>query len=416
MDPDLAAVMRASRASYREERRKREEVAAAASYEDDLAAALKASLASYQNDPASLYDNTSPETWSRGGIRNDGNTCYFNGSLQALSTFPEIGAALDTILTENPRLSEPCLDFVLNFKTLVAELGDGPKRVVRAGECRESLRRLLDSRGVDAEGFRVGRQNDASELIRYLIDEVQICTSGKTDGGTLRYEENLDFDLELGSRGRGSLDAIIAESWARANPLTRLFQSYTVKKKTMTTGRVRYAPEEQTYFSLAITEVGGRSVPLESLLDNYFFDEAVVNEFGARTTEELVHSQSSKLWILPKILMLVVKREGWDPARGGVFVDSREVTFPAVLDMERYLSPSSPQTNPMYDLKSVVIYTGDGGGGHVTAWRKGSRDWTYYDDAAVEPGGRQKDIDGKHVQIFMYSRRGVVEEHDDGWA
>lgn len=319
--------------------------------------------------PRAAFRAASSPASAGAGIKNDGNTCYFNGSMQAFAHIPGFIATLDRMSLDTDYQTASCIVFLQELQKLMHRLRDNSPETPTTGTvCMTALRKLLEVQNKLGAlyNFRAGEMNDASELMRYVVDELQECThppemrDGRevtwTPLPTIDDEEMLEFNLT--QSGIRKIDAAYDLALSRVNPLTALFMTFYVETKTYlpnATGAEKVPglkPSTEIYMAVKLPKIQtvgaefptdiesyieysnylrlkgieednatpktllafqqrnaqSRPVKLEDCLDDYFSREkitdAIPEEFTVDTTE-------NSIWQLPQILMLTLTREGY---------------------------------------------------------------------------------------------------------
>ena len=303
------------------------------------------------------------------GIRNDGNTCYFNGSMQAFANIPVFIATLDQMSRETDGQTPTCIRFLRELQQLMHRLRDNTTGSPTTGTaCMTALRNLLEvqSKYAALHNFRAGEMNDASELMRYVVDELQECThpavmrGGKKVTWTplpeFKEEERLKFNpTESGIR---EINAAYELARSRVNMLTDLFMTFYVETVTYLPNAAGAEivpgmnPTTEIYMAVKLPKihtVGAQwptdinlyteyssylrskgldddnatpktlldfqrymapslPVTLEDCLEDYFSREKITD---ANPEEFAIDTKQISIWQLPQILMLTLTREGF---------------------------------------------------------------------------------------------------------
>jgi hypothetical protein len=340
------------------------------------------------------------------GIRNYGNTCYFNAAIQAFSAIPGVIATLAAIRLAGAPASDNCARYATAFANLVAAArarGKTGPVTDSAAACLGSVRDLAALTGTYS--FPAGRQSDSSEVFRFMIEALQDCTNPGQDWSVAKqFRKSTEAEnLQLASAAYANVEFNIA------NDLTRLFLGCYVE--TTYAPRVRTEPVR---LSLADPATGvSASAGIDVTLSDFglgTLESALRIRFGRvipPPSENAVASTHERIWELPAVLVFRLTRERVVLNEEGrptflpdgtiqTEVDASPVTFPIEgLDMTPYLHPSSPYQTHSRESRSyrlcAVIDRPRGFGssvnsGHYTAVTRQpgtSSSWNTYDDATV---------------------------------
>lgn len=348
------------------------------------------------------------------GIRNYGNTCYFNAAIQAFSAIPDVIAVLSAIeeASAGAGTSPGCAAYIRRFRDLVvaaAERGEPGAVTDSAAACLESVRSLAALTHTYA--FPENRQSDASEVFRYMIEALQECTNpGANWSASKLFEESSEEEnLKLAYKRYSDVEFNIA------NAFTRFFLGCYVETK--------FAPPGITSTNLIPLSLGdpatgvqvtaGIDVELQDLTSGRL-EAALETRFGPNMPGPDQDPRSwthERIYQLPDVLVIRLTREKpltdaagrivFRDGRMGVEVDLSPMEFPTEgLDMAPYLHPKSPfkWMKHTYTLSAVINrppgYGVSGAAGHYTAVTRqpGSSQWTTYNDSAVSPFDFSADV------------------------
>ena len=258
------------------------------------------------------------------GIENRAATCYMNSLLQTLYHTTAFARAVLEIPTENdvPTTSVPLalqrLFFTLRFSQRAA-----------------STTELIRSFGWDAaDAFQ---QHDAQELNRVLVDYL---------------EEKM-----RGTPAEGALARLLSGQLQHTITCTQV--AYTSTRR-------------ERFYDIALDVRGCRDVyeSLERLTqpetldgDNIYHAEGLGPQ-PART--------ETRLWELPPVLTLQLKRWVYDSLEGTPSKVDDLYHFPLELDLDRFVADGAPHPHGnVYELRAVLVHVGDGvGGGHYYVYIK----------------------------------------------
>lgn len=294
------------------------------------------------------------------GLRNLGNTCFINSSLQCLcATIPLTDYFLgydyrseinkENVLGTGGALAEAYAD-------LMKQMWLGSNSIVEPTTFKQQLATF-------APQFSGGHQHDAQELLSFLLDGIHEDLNRVK---SKPYVEDKDCDGTQDEQ-----DAI--ESWK--NYLKRnkslvvdLFQGQLRNTcKCLTCGHMNIRFEPFMYLSLPISEA---SKSLDNCIDLYLQEEVLDGPNQWYCEKCKCHVDATKkidLWILPPILIVHLKRFKYNDYGNVASKNKQPIAYPvSQWDLKERVR-STRGTYPMYDLYAVANHMGGLGGGHYTA-------------------------------------------------
>eukprot|EP00980_Cylindrotheca_fusiformis_P009690 scaffold2141_cov120-Cylindrotheca_fusiformis.AAC.25 len=334
------------------------------------------------------------------GLRNLGNTCFINSSLQCLSaTIPLTDYFLgfdyrseinrDNFLGTGGKLAT-------SYAELMKKMWLGTKSTVEPIEFKEQL-------GIFAPQFSGYRQHDSQELLSFLLDGIHEDLNRVM---SKPYIEDKDCD---GTRDES--DAI--ESWK--NYLKRnkslvvdLFQGQLRNTcRCLTCGHKNIRFEPFMYLSLPINS-NCRS--LEDCIDDYLQEETLegAEQWYCGRCETLVDATKKiDLWILPPILIVHLKRFRYNDGGNVGSKNEAAIEYPIMQWDLKSRVKSKGSTYPMYDLYAVSNHMGSLGGGHYTALALNRFDdaWYEFNDSSYRCVEESIHMDHtKSAYVLFYNR------------
>lgn len=307
------------------------------------------------------------------GIANMGNTCYLNSAIQALRAYPEM-----TLLCTQGILEKECTDkttnpykIVVAFSELVQSLTSGRGDYVRPVGFFESMQSVVT--GTVYEEFVRRSPQDAHEYVIWLLDQLYMASARQI---------HLNGELSIG----GAMNAwktSFEKSWS---PLTSLFfglQRIHYRCSACETVHVRFetfnALKIQLHEGMDWSECIEREIMTEETIDGYACESCEKAGRGRATALKTV-----RLWKLPKLLILTVKRYGnyGERINHPVIHDNSDLKFAELFAKES----AHYSKHKWYSTVAIVDHLGRGlGGGHYVCqarsapWKK----WYLYDDETV---------------------------------
>ncbi|KAI9024072.1 hypothetical protein DFJ74DRAFT_64702 [Hyaloraphidium curvatum] len=348
------------------------------------------------------------------GLRNLGNTCFMNSTIQCLSgtvslaRFFRDGSYKHVLNRDNSMGTRGIV--TERFADLIRSMWQAQLPFVSPAEFREAICQF-------APQFRGNEQHDSQEFLAFLMDAVHEdlnqgrLKSAKAPPPLTKAEEEAEEKLPEIEQSR--------RAWSR---YTKINNSIVVKDfqgqlgsmlQCLTCGTTSITFNTFMYLSLPIPTSLVRTVTLADCLDKFLEKESLSGSDAWMCTKCKVPRKSTKqLWLsrLPHILMVHLKRFYYQgPFRNKVdtFVD-----FPLRdLDLGPRLRYKDPHTglNYVYDLYAISNHYGGLNGGHYTAFvRSGYRhgQWYHFDDSRVSMIQESEVKQSKGAYLLFYVRRG----------
>ncbi|SNX87490.1 related to Ubiquitin carboxyl-terminal hydrolase 4 [Melanopsichium pennsylvanicum] len=355
------------------------------------------------------------------GLKNLGNSCYMNSTLQCLSaTIPLARFLLDgsykqAINRTNPLGTQGQLATAL--AGLVHVMWGEKYAFVSPVTFREAMARFAPS-------FRGYDQHDSQEFLAILLDGLhEDLNYVVTRPAAIEMTPEREHELETLPQQIASVKEWSIYRMRNDSLIVDWFQGQFRNKLTcLTCGKTSTTYEAYTYLSLPVPHGRGvGKVTLQQCLDAFVREEILDKgdmwncprcKKPRRATKRLSISR------LPQILLIHLKRFSFK----GPFTDKIDttVTFPTNtwLDLTNYMPPPLPpsasgigggglpvsqsQKPPyLYDLYAVTHHFGSLNTGHYTATVKSNREFWYLDDSRVVKGDyRQLHTNSPYVLWF----------------
>jgi len=294
------------------------------------------------------------------GLRNLGNTCFINSSLQCLSA---------TI---------PLTDYFLGFdyRSEINKdnfLGTGGKLATAYAELMKKMwvgtnssvepREFKSQLGIFAPQFDGYRQHDSQELLAFLLDGIH---------EDLNRVKNRPYIEDKDCDGKNDENDAI-ESWKnylRRNKslVVDLFQGQLKNTCTcLSCGHTNIRFEPFMYLSLPINK---KCRSIEDCMKIYLQEETLtgMNQwYCSKCKEHRDATKKTDLWILPPILIVHLKRFKYDETGQVGSKNEQPIKYPvSEWDLKSRVK-SRGTIYPKYDLYAVSNHMGGLGGGHYTA-------------------------------------------------
>mmetsp|Transcript_3026 Transcript_3026/g.5499 ORF Transcript_3026/g.5499 Transcript_3026/m.5499 type:complete len:549 (-) Transcript_3026:1117-2763(-) len=343
------------------------------------------------------------------GLRNLGNTCFLNSSLQCLSnTIPLTDYFLgydyrkeinyDNVLGTNGEL-------VTEYAKLMKQLWLGSNR--SSSLAPSAFKRTL---GKFNPQFQGENQHDAHELLSLLLDGVhedlnrvkqrpyipdKDCDGSNDEGDAILawqhyLERNRSIIVDL---FQGQLrNTMVCRNHSKKHP------SSSSSSSGQTGGPVEHGCGHQNikfepfmYLSLPISDDNSfHPTTLDDCLDLYCTEEKMTGEnqwYCPKCQEHVDATKKLDIWMLPPILIVHLKRFKYTESGQRAKMDTPVVYPIQQWDLSRSIQGKKgdhPRRGMMYDLYAVSNHLGGMGSGHYTAFGLNRFDdkWYQFNDSA----------------------------------
>ncbi|XP_042025800.1 ubiquitin carboxyl-terminal hydrolase 25-like [Salvia splendens] len=318
------------------------------------------------------------------GLRNLGNTCYLNSVLQCL--------------TYTPPLANLCLRYL---HSSVCDYGTGKEK---KGDCpfcilEKRISRSLSSEAVSdapvkinsclriyAEHFRTGRQEDAHEFLRYVIDachntclrlkklqQLQRGRNGTANGGDIA----------------GAGETVIKEIFGGA------LQSQV---KCLSCGAESNKVDEIMDISLDILHSGSVREALQKFFQPEILDGN--NKYKCDKCKKLVAARK-QMSILEAPNVVVIQLKRFESIYGSKI--DKPIAFDEILVLSSHMCKGSKDQQPEYNLFGTVVHSGfSPDSGHYYAYIKDAIGrWYCCNDSYVSVSTLQEVLSEKVYMLFF---------------
>uniref|UniRef100_A0A2P2J9K5 Ubiquitin carboxyl-terminal hydrolase n=2 Tax=Rhizophora mucronata TaxID=61149 RepID=A0A2P2J9K5_RHIMU len=317
------------------------------------------------------------------GLRNLGNSCYLNSVLQCL--------------TYTPPLANFCLRF--QHSSLCDSVSNGErkrdcpfciveKQIVRSLSTDLSLdapAKIQSCLRVFAEHFRLGRQEDAHEFLRYVIDACH----------------NTCLRLKKLRRSKGGGAGDSANNNGNSTVVKEIFGGALQSQvKCLSCNSESNKVDEIMDISLDVLH----SSSLKDAMQKFFKPEILDgnNKYKCENCKKLVAAMKQmSILQAPNILVIQLKR--FEGVFGGKI--DKPIAFEEVLVLSNFMCKTSQDTRPEYNLFGTIVHSGySPESGHYYAYIKDAMGrWYCCNDSYVTLSTLQ-DVLSEKVYILFFSR------------
>jgi ubiquitin carboxyl-terminal hydrolase 8 len=332
------------------------------------------------------------------GLKNLGNTCFINSTLQVLSHTPELNNLFDKDIKLKVKSNIEATLFK-EWKELFILLWN-KNCVISPNKFLNTLQMV--SKKKDNDLFSGFDQNDLPEFLIFIIDcfhnslsrEITMTITGKieneTDKTAVKCYETI----------KNMYSKDYSEIWS-------LFYAIQITElKSIKTGKtLSLVPEPFFILNLSIPP---KKSP--SLIDcfNYFAEDEILENENAWLNEETNEKESitkrNTFWSLPNILVIDLKRYNNSNRKNQQLID-----FPLEnLDLSPFVT-GYKKDEYKYDLYGVCNHSGNVLGGHYTSYVKTKKNnWYLFNDTLVTKVTTPQSIVSPKAYCLFYRKKRIV--------
>ncbi|KAK9937636.1 hypothetical protein M0R45_014413 [Rubus argutus] len=351
------------------------------------------------------------KTGSPLGLRNLGNSCYLNSVLQCLTYTPPLAnfclrnqhsSFCDSSDAERKRDCPFCILERRIVRSLSLDLNlDAPAKI-------QSCLKIF------AEHFRCGRQEDAHEFLRYVIDachntclrlkklrrniNINSNANGHTNGHANGLANGHANGLANGhANGKGQANGTTPSSTVVMEIFGGALQSQV---KCLSCGTESNKVDEIMDISLDVLH----SNSLKDALQRYFQSELLdgQNKYKCERCNKLVAARK-QMSILQAPNVLVIQLKRFEGLFGGKI--DKSIAFDEFLVLSSFMCKTSQDPRPEYKLFGTIVHSGfSPESGHYYAYIKDAMGrWYCCNDSFVSLSTLQ-DVLSEKVYILFFSR------------
>ncbi|XP_052206993.1 ubiquitin carboxyl-terminal hydrolase 25-like isoform X2 [Diospyros lotus] len=309
------------------------------------------------------------------GLRNLGNTCYLNSVLQCLTYTPPLAYFC---LTHQHSSSCDSADRKRECPFCILE-----KQIARSLSVDLTLdtpAKMSSCLRIFAEHFRFGRQEDAHEFLRYVIDACH---------NTCLRLKKLQQQRRKGGAG---------ESFVGSTVVKEIFGGALQSQvKCLSCGAESNKVDEIMDISLDVLHSSSLKESLQK-----FFQAEILDGNNKYNCKKLVAARKQlSLFQAPNVLVIQLKR--FEGIFGGKI--DKVIAFEEVLLLSSYMCKGSQDTHPEYSLFGSIVHSGfSPDSGHYYAYIKDAMGrWYCCNDSFVKLTNLQEVLSEK-VYILFFSR------------
>lgn len=317
------------------------------------------------------------------GLKNLGNTCYLNSVLQCLTYTPPLAN-----FCLNKQHSSSCDSAAERDRKIDCPFCILEKRIARSLSCDLALdtpSKINSCLRIFAEHFRFGRQEDAHEFLRYVIDACH--------NTALRLKK---LQLQQQRRKVG-----IGEDFGGSTVVKEIFGGALQSQvKCLACGAESNKVDEIMDISLDVLHSGSVKESMQK-----FFQPEVLdgnNKYKCDNCKKLVAARK-QMSILRPPNVLVIQLKRFEGIYGGKI--DKAIAFEDVLLLSSYMCKANKDPHPEYNLFATIVHSGfSQDSGHYYAYIKDAMGrWYCCNDSYVSLSTLQEVLSEK-VYILFFSR------------
>ncbi|KAL6975532.1 Ubiquitin carboxyl-terminal hydrolase 25, variant 2 [Sarracenia purpurea var. burkii] len=318
------------------------------------------------------------------GLKNLGNSCYLNSVLQCLTYTPPL--ANFCLKNQHSSSCDSSADAERKRECPFCILEKRIARSLSIDQALDTPSKMNNCLRIFADHFRFGRQEDAHEFLRYVIDACHnTCLRLKKLQQQQRRKAGTGANEGLGG------GTVVKEIFGGA------LQSQV---KCLSCGRESNKVDEIMDISLDVLH----SSSLKESLQKFFQAEVLDgnNKYQCENCKKLVAARKQmSLLQAPNILVIQLKR--FEGIFGGKI--DKAIAFEEVLVLSSYMCKASQDTHPEYNLFGTIVHSGfSPDSGHYYAYIKDAMGrWYCCNDSYVKISNLQEVLSEK-VYILFFSR------------
>lgn len=312
-----------------------------------------------------------------GGLINIGNTCFLNSVLQCLTYCPPL---YNYLIKYQGGHSQSCK---INQFCMLCEMEKHIKRIKLSNGSAIKPVSIVQRLKYINKSFQYGRQEDAHEFLRYVIDHMwKACLS------------NLDI-----KNNSTKMDPRIKETTA----INHIFGGYHRSQVLCMSCNNRSNTFD--YFMDFILDIRGAK-SLEEALRKFTQPETLQDENAYRCGKckrKVTARKRFSVFKAPNVATFQFKRFDSDRIFGGKV--TKFISYPEELDLKPYMSDTS-QSAIKYQLNAVLVHVGhSSNSGHYFCYTKNSNGlWYRMDDSDVTIVNRNSVL-AQQAYVLFYTRK-----------
>ena len=306
------------------------------------------------------------------GLKNLGNTCFMNSSLQCIFNSNKLIENIEKINTENS-----------NKLRLIKEISLLQKEQEK-GETILDPKKIKDILGETIEKYRYNEQNDANEFIILFLNHLlkELYEIGKYEPGKIPINE---IELEAFNK--------LEKKFFLKNKcfLLNLFYGRLKKEYYCENGHLCLI-KFNNFSSITLPPYEDKN-ELVDLLKVYQGNKKINDTiFCDICKAKKYYSIKTIIYNIPEYFIISLEKEKLYSSNG--------IKYPQILETKDFMDTKN---NEKYSLISLIVYFGDKKSGHYTSKCKKNNNWYHISDTIFRSID-QNEINDKNTKILFYEK------------
>ena len=306
------------------------------------------------------------------GLKNLGNTCFMNSSLQCIFNSEKLFENLQKINTENNNKLRMTKELLLL------------KEWVEKGETIIDPKKIKDILAETIEKYRYNEQNDANEFIIIFLNNLlkELYEIGKYDTGKIPINE-----IELDAFNKLEKKFFLKNK----SFLLNLFYGRLKKEYICENGHLCLV-KFNNFNTLTLPPQNDKN-ELIDLLKLYQSDKKIDDTIFCNICETKKHySIKTTIYNIPEYFIISLEKEKLYSSKG--------IKYPKILETKDFMESKN---NEKYSLNSLIVYFGDKNSGHYAAKCDKNDNWYYISDTIFSYIDKSE-INDKNAKILFYQK------------
>lgn len=334
-----------------------------------------------------------------GGLVNVGNTCFLNSVLQCLTYCPPL---YNFLIRHNGGHSQSCK---INQFCMLCEMEKIVKRIKSSAGGSFKPNSIVQRLKYINKSFQYGRQEDAHEFLRYIIDHMWKACLMNIDSNI-----NNNNNCNGNSHGNGSTNGNSLTHVGKLDPrikettyINHIFGGYHRSQVLCLSCNSRSNTFD--FFMDLILDIRNAK-SLEEALKRFTQPETLQNENAykcGKCRKKVAARKKFTVYKAPNVATFQLKRFDSDRIFGGKF--TKFISYPMELDLRPYMSdPTKPPIK--YLLSAVLVHVGhSSNSGHYFCFIRNSNNFWYRMDDSNVSLVNQSVVLQQQAYVLFYTRK-----------